>query len=267
MDRDEGASGRVDRLVTAGVDVGMGAVKVVLLAHDPATGSPRVLASEIVKVPTRRQPRDVQLAVREGWWRSLRSAALSPADVALVASTGQERAVAAHIGHFYRGSSLATGVRFLFPGAVAVLDIGVSEMRCTRFETPGRRRRYATTPRGECWGGDLLDAAPTPGFLVAYQSLARRASELMRALAIDGPTAITGTTALDATFLGIFARRLIDDQRQSILLTSPDAVFAGAYGAALLAAGRFRRAASSQRAQPETTIGPAARLPWRPLLN
>ncbi len=255
MPRDDGARSRVEQLVTAGVDVGRGAVKVVVLAHGRA-GSARVLASEIVEVQKGgREGRAAQLAVREGWWRSLRNAGLLPADVALVASTGHSRAVLAHVGHFYRGLSLTVGVRFLFSQAAAVLDIGARQLRCTRFETPVRGRGYAATPRGECWGGDLLAAIPRgKGVAVAealrvsaYDGLAARASGLVTELGVDGPTAITGAMARDARFLTILARRLTDDRPGAVLLSSPEGVFAGAYGAALLAARRFRRATGSQR--------------------
>jgi benzoyl-CoA reductase subunit D len=255
MHRDDAARSRVEPLVTAGVDVGRGAVKVAVLAHGRA-GAARVLASEIVQVAKGgREGGDAQLAVREGWWRSLRTAGLVPADIALVASTGHGRAVLAHVGHFYRGMSLAVGVRFLFAQAGAVLDIGARQLRCTRFETPVRGRGYAATPRGECWGGDLLAAIPRTKTVAvaealrisAYEGLAARASGLVTELAVDGPTAITGAMARDARFLAILARRLTDDRSGAVLLSSPEAVFAGAYGAALLAARRFRRATGSQR--------------------
>ena len=252
-DTDE-ATAEDERFVTAGIDIGMRVVKVALLAHGSATRSPRVLAAEIVSVPTRRDVRDVQAAVREGWFRSLRSAGLVPADVSLAASTGQAHAFA-HVGHVYRGLSLAAGVRFLFPRAVAVLDVGARQMRCTRLETDDCGRGYAATPRGESWGGDVLDALArtngvsfreavrSPSSIAAYEGLAERASRLMHVLSLEGPTAITGAIAADVSFLGILSRRLTDDRLEAKVLSSPEAVFTGAYGAALLAARRFLRAA------------------------
>lgn len=275
------ASRERERFITAGVDIGMRAVKVALLAHDTAIGSPRVLTREIVTLPSRCDIGDVQIAIREGWFRSLRSAGLVGADIALVASTGQAHSLA-HVGHLYRGLSLRTGVRFLFPQAVAVLDVGARQMRCTRLETSGCTRGYAVTPRGESWGGDMLDAfarsngrsvpdqVQSPACIAAYQGLATRAAKLMQGLSLEGPTAITGAMAVDLSFLDVLARRLVDDRSEMVLLSAPDAVFTGAYGAALLAARRFLRAASSRRRVdvPSTLRQPPAVLPaWRSLLN
>ena len=262
---DEGASSKLDRLLTAGVDIGVRAVKVAVLAHGARRGFPRVLASEIVSVAGRHHPGDAQLAVREGWWRSLRSAGLTPADIALVASTGQAWAVLAQVGHFYRSAGLTTGVRFLFPGAVAVLDIGARQIRCTRMETAILGRGYVATPPGECWGSDLLVTLLRS--TAAYDGLAARASDLVGVLSIDGPVAIAGAVASDPTFLGILARQLSDARSKAVLLSSSEGVFAGAYGAALLAARRFRRATIARRQQQsEAPPLPPASL-RRPFLN
>ncbi len=272
MHHSDGPLARVDRLVTAGVDIGMRAVKVALLAHGPATECARVLASEIVTLTRRRDGGEAQLAVREGWWRALRSAGLVSGDIALVASTGQERAVLAHVGHFYRSAGLTAGVRFLFPDAVAVLDIGARQIRCTRFETPVRERGHAATPRGEGWGSDLAlwskDGSVSEVLRVAAcGALAVRASELVSALAADGPTAIVGALARDSTFFDILAQRLSDDHPKAVLLSSSDAVFARAYGAALLAARRFRRATSTQRLRSHLPALPPPPSSGRSILN
>jgi activator of 2-hydroxyglutaryl-CoA dehydratase len=273
-DTDE-VSPKNDRFVTAGVDIGMRAVKVALLAHGSATGSARVLTSEIVIVPNGRDFRAAQIAVRDAWFRALRSSGLLAADVALVASTGREHCLA-HVGHFYRGSSLTAGVRFLFPRAIAVLDVGARQLRCTRLETPVCGRGYAATPKDESWGGDVLEAisrtsdgsmpeairSSTSG--AAYEGVAARAVKLMHALSLDGPTAITGGMALDARFLDVLARRMSEHRKKAVLLNAADAVFAGAYGAALLAAQRLLRAARSQRHPRQSSIllpsSPARRL-------
>ncbi len=232
-----------------------------------------MLASEIVTVGECGVGCDARLAVREGWWRSLGRAGLVPADIALVASTGQERAVLAHVGHFYRRAGLTAGARFLFPEAVAVLDVGARQVRCMRFETPLRARGYAATPSSECWGSDLVDVFPRSTGLslpealpvAAYPGLAARAAELVNALAVDGPLAIVGAMARDAHFLRILARRLSDDRPQAVLVTSSKAVFAGAYGAALLAGRRFRRATRSRASRVE--LPPLPPPPGRSTLN
>jgi benzoyl-CoA reductase subunit D len=275
-DDDEGPAEN-ERFVTAGVDIGMRAVKVALLEHGWASGFPRVLAREIVNVPRRPDVRDAQSAVREGWFRTLRRAGLAPTEVALVASTGQAHALA-RVGRFYRGLSLAAGVRFLFPRAVAVLDVGARQIRCTRLETSGCRRGYAATPKEEGWGADALDTIArssgvsgpdvvrSPMSIEAYEGVAARASKLMKVLSLDGPTVITGAMAADSSFLHILARRVTNDGLEAVLLSSPDAVFTGAYGAALLAARRFLRATNSRRPRIDVSVGSPSSL-GRTILN
>jgi activator of 2-hydroxyglutaryl-CoA dehydratase len=241
-----------EKLLTAGVDIGMRSVKIALLTH--GTGTPRVMATEIVAVQGRRDARDAEVAVRESWARVLRAGGVAPVDIALVASTGtQERAVV-HVGHFYRGASLAAGIRFLSPDAVAALDVGARQMRCFRLDGTKADRHHAATRKDLICGGELLEAIARrsgvsieaagllPAGVVAYDDLAARAAKLLGALALGGPTVITGALALNQGFVRVLARRLAEDRSSTTLLVRPDAIFAAAYGAALLAARRYRRA-------------------------
>jgi activator of 2-hydroxyglutaryl-CoA dehydratase len=52
---------------------------------------------------------------------------------------------------------------------------------------------------------------------------------------------LTGGIVRDADFVHSLWGRLLTPESKVSLLISPDAVFAGAYGAAILAARRFRR--------------------------
>jgi benzoyl-CoA reductase subunit D len=242
MRHDNEGSAKVQRFVTAGVEIERQTVKMALLAHGPTPAL--VLASEAVVVGGRRGARDAQIAVKQGWNRALRSAGLLPADIALIASTGAEAQGLVRVGHLYRRSSLAAGVRFLFPDAAAVLEVGASQMRCvcldrSRAKGAGKMRDAVAPAGGD---GDVSpDVAWLPGRVAALEEIAARASLLMRGLAVAGPTAVTGARAIDAGFVRALARRLVDDGLDVTLLASPDAIFAGAYGAALRAADRFRR--------------------------
>jgi hypothetical protein len=89
----------------------------------------------------------------------------------------------------------------------------------------------------------------------------------MRTLPIDGLTAVTGALALDLDFVHVLERRFIDDRVGATLLISPEAIFAGAYGAGLLAAGRFLRVLGSQARRGATVNRRRLRGVERLLLN
>ena len=81
--------------------------------------------------------------------------------------------------------------------------------------------------------------APLPNYLAA------RAAMLLRSLAAEGKVVLTGGMVYDADFVhGLWSQLLASESRLSLLI-SPDAVFAGAFGAAILAARRFERISRS----------------------
>jgi activator of 2-hydroxyglutaryl-CoA dehydratase len=241
--------------VTGGVDIGTRLVKISLMAH--GAGKHSIIGGEIVAVQGRRDARDAQVAIRESWDRVLRATALTPSDVALVASTGVNERAPAHVGQFYRRQSLVEGVRFLFAGATAVLDIGARQIRCAVLDRDGAGKRYAATRKDTICGGETLEtvarragvaidgAALLPGAVAAYDDLAARASQLIAKLDVQGPTVIAGAMGMDVSFVRILARRLEEDAVSATLLVSPHAIFAGAYGAALLARRRYLRVLGS----------------------
>ena len=160
-----------ERFLTAGVDIGMRSVKMALLSH--GAGAARVVASEAVAVLGRRDTRDAEVAVRESWDRVLRAAGVAPPDIVLVASTGAKERAVARVGHFYRRLSLATGVRFLFPGATAVLDVGARQMRCALLAGNGAGRSFAATA-----DGGVLWQRDSGGHRTAQRRRARRGGSL-----------------------------------------------------------------------------------------
>jgi benzoyl-CoA reductase subunit D len=71
--------------------------------------------------------------------------------------------------------------------------------------------------------------------------MAERAAVLLSALAVGEKVVITGGMVLDAGFVQSLWSRLVTSENNVALLISPEAVFAGAYGAAILGARRFGR--------------------------
>jgi activator of 2-hydroxyglutaryl-CoA dehydratase len=267
-----------ERILTAGVDIGTRTVKIALLSH--GMGASRVMAAETVAVQGRRDVRDAEMAIRESWARVLRASGVATADIALVASTGAEERAVVHVGHFYRGLSLAAGVRFLFPAATAVLDVGARQMRCARIgDAASSDEPYAATRKEVICGGERLEAIARrsgvsfdaagllPAGVAAYDELAARAAKLLATLALDGPTMVTGAPALNLGFVRVLAGRLADERIATTLLVPPDAIFAAAYGAGLLAARRYLRVMASDARRESAPEGRRSPRTGRLILN
>jgi benzoyl-CoA reductase subunit D len=242
-------------LLTCGLDVGARSVKSAILSHEGARSV--VLAKALVRIPGHRDTRTDRVAIRESWSRALADAGLSGGDIDSVASTGSRDRQTVRIGRFYPRFSHAFGARLLFPDAVAALDIGADQVRCALLSDPADRRRYPATEAGGSRGrwetlarpaGVTSDAA-APRVIVARQdSTASSSMKLLRSLSVDGGVVLTGGMALDADFVRSLWCCLLQAESNVSLLISPEAIFAGAYGAAILAARRFRLV--SQRADP-----------------
>jgi activator of 2-hydroxyglutaryl-CoA dehydratase len=236
--------------LTGGIDVGARSVKIALLSHQGPRST--VVATALVPISS---CRNVRASIREGWGRVLAEASLAPRDVDCMASTGAPARSVDRVGHFYGHSTQARGARMLFPDATVALDVGANEIRCVVLsESPTKRR----TPIGEDVRGRVqcrtlprraevhlvqLSApfvdAPPPRYLAA------RAAMLVRSLAAEGKVVLTGGMVCDVDFVqGLWSELLGAESRLSLLI-SAEAVFAGAYGAAILAARRFERSPRS----------------------
>jgi activator of 2-hydroxyglutaryl-CoA dehydratase len=214
-------------LLTCGLDVGARSVKVAILS-DPGTASPTVLAQTLMRIQGRSDAVAYRAAVRESWNRALAEASLSAGEIDYVASTGARSRQVIRVGRFYERSSHAVGARLLFPDATAALDIGSDQIRCGLLGEGRDERRYATI--------ELEAPDVGPG-----ADLATRAVGLVQSIAAGGKIALTGGMVLDADFVRGLWNHLLGLESRISLLISPDAIFAGATGAAILAARRFRR--------------------------
>jgi hypothetical protein len=151
------------------------------------------------------------------------------------------------VGRLYGRSSQALGARLLFPDATVALELDGNEVRCVLLrDASGRMRRVeCDDPR---WGElarravvDLDEAsAPNAGAPVP-ECLVTRAAILLCSPALGGKVVLTGEMVLDPGVVQRLWSRLLALQSNVSLLISPDAIFAGAYGAAILAARRFNR--------------------------
>jgi benzoyl-CoA reductase subunit D len=194
--------------------------------------------------------------MRDGWRKVLGEANLSPRDVDFVASTGSPDRHFARVGPFHGHLSHALGGRLLFPDATVALDVGVNQIRCDLMDAP-QQGRLGVARGGGGDGDELLrptdrraeqsrDRPFAPSVAGAFsESKAVRAAVLLRALAVGEKVVITGGIVLDPGFMHSLWSRLVTSENNVSLLISPEGVFAGAYGAAILAARRFGRISRS----------------------
>jgi benzoyl-CoA reductase subunit D len=241
-------------LRTCGLDVGARSLKIAILSHEGQRSV--VLAKTLVGIRGHRDIGVDRAAIREGWSRTLADAGLSGGDIDFVASTGTRDRQTVRIGHFYQRFSHALGARLLFPDAIASLDIGANQIRCALLSDAADRRRYAETSPETTDGAQTLETLARPAGMTSdevgsramvarREDLATRSIKLLRSLSVDGTVVLTGGMVLDADFVCSLWRRLRESESHVSLLISPEAIFAGAYGAAILAARRFRRVVPS----------------------
>ncbi len=221
--------------VTGGLDIGLRSIKMAILSHRGAETA--VVAKAVVQISGCLGARAARTAIRESWRRVLTEASLSARDVDIVASTGSGalRQVA-RVGHLYGHSSNALGAQLLFPDATGALEVDANQIHCSLLSGPRGGIRRAT------WNGERrgsLASAPFP------QCLATRAAILLRSLAAGRKVVLTGGMVLDTGFVQSLWSRLVTLEADVSLLLSADAIFAGAFGAAILANRRFARISRS----------------------
>ncbi len=251
--------------LTGGLDLGAHSVKMAILSHRGARST--VVANSVVQIAGARNVRDAQTAIRESWRQVLREANLSARDVDNMASTGSSARPLVRVGRFYGRSSQALGARLLFPEANVALDLDENEVRCVLLrDASGRMRQVeCDDPRwGELARRAVVDldepSAPAAGAPIP-ECPVTRAAMLLCSPALGGKVVLTGEMVLDAGVVQRLWSRLLALQSNVSLLISPQAIFAGAYGAAILAARRFNRIANpfvSDVTDPIVATRPAA---------
>jgi activator of 2-hydroxyglutaryl-CoA dehydratase len=232
--------------VTGGFDIGARTAKMAILFHRGAASV--VVAQAEVQLAGNRDVHDARAAIRETWRQLLAEASLSAADVDNMASTGAGARQVVRVGHLYGHSVQALGARLLFPDATVALEVDGAQIHCAVLKDRGRRR--AQTPYDDHPPGELVrrvvqvyrnqPSAPSVGQPLP-DCLEARAARLLGSLARGAKVVLTGPIVLDAGFVQRLWTRLIASQSNVSLLLSPEGIFAGAYGAAILAARRFTR--------------------------
>jgi benzoyl-CoA reductase subunit D len=269
-------------IVTAGVDVGSGAVKAVVMRHAPGGATER-LASAWQRI-RRRSVHDLARATLD---EVCASAGVAPDSLDYVASTGDGDAVPFRTGHFYSMTTHARGALYLDPEARSAMDIGALHARAIRFDDRGKVLSHRMTSQCASGTGQFLEniarylgvpledvgalsrtadraesvssicavlaetdvinmvsrGIPTSEILRGiHESIAGRLVRLIRAAGADGVVLVTGGLGLDTGLLHCLVEQVNQGAGKGTVSltvrTHPDAVLAGAFGAALLAARR-----------------------------
>jgi benzoyl-CoA reductase subunit D len=269
-------------IITAGVDVGSGAVKAVVMRHTP-DGATERLASAWQRI-RRRSVHDLARATLD---EVCASAGVEREALDYVASTGDGDAVPFRTGHFYSMTTHARGALYLDPEARSAIDIGALHARAIRFDDRGKVLSHRMTSQCASGTGQFLEniarylgvpledvgalsrtadraesvssicavlaetdvinmvsrGIPTSEILRGiHDSIAGRLVRLVRAAGAGGVVLVTGGLALDTGLLHCLVEQVNQGSGKGTaaltVRTHPDAVLAGALGAALLAARR-----------------------------
>lgn len=268
---------------TAGIDVGSGAVKVVIM-RTGAAGEEHLLS----KVSSRIRRREVARVVEETFHAAVREAGV--AELHYVATTGEGEDVPFATGHFYGMTTHARGALYLEPRAGAVLDVGALHTRAVAIDPRGRVHDYKMTSQCASGSGQFLEniarylgvshdeigalslqgtqpekvssicavLAETDvinmvsrGISTAdilrgvHESMADRFARLLKSLQFEGPVFVSGGIASDTGLLAALrdalSRKLPEGAAPREVVTHPDAIYAGAIGAALWGGYRYRK--------------------------
>jgi len=268
-------------MITAGIDVGSGAVKAVVMGFEP--GEERILARHAARI----RRRDIRAVVDEVFQTAVRGAGVDGLDY--VATTGEGEDVPFATGHFYGMTTHARGGLFLAPAARAVLDVGALHSRAVLMNEHGKVLNYKMTSQCASGSGQFLEniarylgvsqseigelslaadepegvssicavlaetdvinmvsrGISTPNILRGiHDSMAGRFARLLWSIGAEGTVLFTGGLASDVGLLAATRDALganIRYGRPITVVGHPLSIFAGAIGAAIWGAFRKRK--------------------------
>ena len=264
--------------ITAGIDIGSGAIKTVLFDGE------RWLGKRVERI-RRRDPFEL---ARQSFDELLAVNRLREKDVAYVATTGEGENVKFATGHFYSMTTHARGGVYLKPDARAVVDVGALNGRAIYIDERGKVLSYKMTSQCASGSGQFLEniarylgvaveeigplscssknpekvssicavlaetdvinmvsrGIATPDILKGiHLSMASRLVKLLKVTGItQGAVLMTGGLALDTGLLAAVQEELVTEKIAGLTISShPDSIFAGAVGAALWGAFRHQK--------------------------
>ncbi len=270
--------------ITAGIDLGSGALKTVLF--DVRGDDARWLARRSDRI----RQRDPLKLVEQAYDAILEEAGLQRADVDYAATTGEGENIALRTGHFYSMTAHARGAVYLDPEARSLLDLGALHGRAVRMDGRGKVLAYRMTSQCASGSGQFLEniarylgiaqeeigalsqqaddpeavssicavlaetdvinmvsrGISAPNILKGiHLSMASRVAKLLRVIkAAEGVTLVTGGLALDDGLVAALNESLAKHKLKQTARSHPDSLYAGAIGAAVWGAFRHEKLAA-----------------------
>ncbi|MBI3097261.1 MAG: 2-hydroxyglutaryl-CoA dehydratase [Planctomycetes bacterium] len=137
-------------LITAGIDIGSGRTKALLLGEDG-----QILGSAAIRTRA-----NFDAVAREALEQALASARLSMDDIAYTAATGLGRySITFRDVQVTDITCAARGAQFLFPDTLYVLDMGAQSTRAIRLKEGGKVRDFHTNEKCAAGSGSFLERA------------------------------------------------------------------------------------------------------------
>ncbi len=140
-------------MITAGVDVGIEATKVVILKDGKVVSTSTASSGGA----------DRSISAEKAWQEALKSAGITASDVKKIVATGQGKYDARFAGEkVVESVADAKAANFLYPKAKAVVDLGADQVRVVNFDANGKIAEVA------------LNQKCAAGIGIFLQSIARR---------------------------------------------------------------------------------------------
>jgi len=146
----------LEKLITAGVDVGTSSVKTAVTATvEREDGSEDI---DVLALRTDRiRRRELRVVIDEAYSAALVNAGVDPDRITYVASTGEGELVEFRRGHFYGMTAHARGASYLVPEATAVLDVGSLHARAMKIAPSSKVLAYRMTSQCASGSGQFLE--------------------------------------------------------------------------------------------------------------
>lgn len=268
-------------MITAGIDLGTGAVKTVLFKHE--NGKVEWLAKRNDRIRTR-DPLELSAYAYD---QLLKDNGLTRDDVTYCATTGDGENIDFRTGHFYSMTTHSRGAIYLDPEATGVLDMGALHGRAMKIDEQGKVLNYRMTSQCASGSGQFLEnisrylgiaqdeigtlsrqadnpeivssicavlaetdvinmvsrGISAPNILKGiHLSMAGRLAKLLRVIkATDGIVLCTGGLALDSGMIDGLNESMLKLKLKGEARSHEDSAYAGAIGAALWGAFRHEK--------------------------
>ena len=259
-------------MITAGIDMGIQTVKVIILIDGIAAGKAKAFSGF---EPTK--------AAEQAFAEALKSADATKEEVSMVLATGSGMDMAPYTaGNVSMMGAIAKAGVFLFPSARTVIDVGAEEARAVKCDERGIMQDFVVNERCAAGAGTFIEAmaralevkledmgplslkaeraSPINATCVifgesdvvslihrqeskpeiaraVFDAMADRISSMVHRLGVNPDVVLVGGVAKDVGFIESLKRKL-----GIRVLVPEDPEYAGALGAALTAASRSKGA-------------------------